>query len=392
MLDHPMVTHFWEEHGGREQEVLMRVLSRHLKALERQVIESVLIEKLAGNDKECLNLKSEWAGSKIPGLKVSNPRGLSCNKEGGEEEDQDNVLAQEIFREAVRRGSKRLKYNEENNEDNEDRYGEEEVIHHIDEDKNLEDRVSPWVKRRRVSGRIGEGWDKISPEKEAGLKANGKSPEGRMKEGDRLMGTGGGKVKTFKDLVRRQESITKFVVAVERSVGESKENQDRSPLSTPVSVSVLSRIKRFERKEDSPRLSRTSRSIKKPKPGTKVQNIKKFFMSSKSPETKPSVDKKTLENKTLENRIKRPLWPGTHSKPRVASTSRPPEEPSPQVGGKGGRVRRKVSTGPSRSLEGWLRTGSFTGGLSSRSSEGWSKEGGLEPREEQEDRQDSEDQ
>ena len=93
----------------------MRVLSRHLKALERQVVESVLIEKLAGNHKECLNLKSEWAGSKIPGLKVSNPRGLSCNKEGGEEEDQDNVLAQEIFREAVRRGSKRLKYNEKNN-------------------------------------------------------------------------------------------------------------------------------------------------------------------------------------------------------------------------------------------------------------------------------------
>ena len=42
--------------------------------------ESVLIERLAENSKECLNLKSEWAGSKIPGLKVSNPKGLISNK------------------------------------------------------------------------------------------------------------------------------------------------------------------------------------------------------------------------------------------------------------------------------------------------------------------------
>ena len=172
---------------------------------------------------------------------------------------------------------------------------------------------------------------------------------------------------------------------------ENKENQDRSPQTNTLSTPVSSRIKRFEKKEDSPRLSRTSRNIKKPKPGTKVQNIRKFFMSStKSPEAKPSVDRKTLENKT-KNKAKRPLWPGTPSKPRVASTSRPPEEPPPQVGGKCGRVRRKDSTGPSRSLEGWLRTGSFTGGLSLRPSEGWRKEGGLEPRGEQEGSQDSED-
>ena len=51
---------------------MMRVLSRHIKALERQVQESVLIEKLAEEEKECLNLKSEWAGTKIPGLKANN--------------------------------------------------------------------------------------------------------------------------------------------------------------------------------------------------------------------------------------------------------------------------------------------------------------------------------
>ena len=27
VLDHPMVQHFWEEHGGKQQEVMMRVLS-----------------------------------------------------------------------------------------------------------------------------------------------------------------------------------------------------------------------------------------------------------------------------------------------------------------------------------------------------------------------------
>ena len=44
MLDHPMVQHLREEHQGEEQEMIFRVLGRHLKALERQIKESVLIE------------------------------------------------------------------------------------------------------------------------------------------------------------------------------------------------------------------------------------------------------------------------------------------------------------------------------------------------------------
>ena len=73
VLDHPMVQHFWEEHGGQEQGIMIRVLSRHIKTLEHQVQESVLIEKLSEVEKECLNLKSEWAGSKISGPRVNNP-------------------------------------------------------------------------------------------------------------------------------------------------------------------------------------------------------------------------------------------------------------------------------------------------------------------------------
>ena len=67
--------------------VLMRVLGHHIKALERQVHESVLIEKLAEKEEECLNLKSEWAGTKIPGLRVSNPKGLIVKVDSREEAD-----------------------------------------------------------------------------------------------------------------------------------------------------------------------------------------------------------------------------------------------------------------------------------------------------------------
>ena len=53
-ISHPMVQHFWEEHGGRIQPVLMRVTSKHLVALERQVRESVNIEKCAKEEDSVL--------------------------------------------------------------------------------------------------------------------------------------------------------------------------------------------------------------------------------------------------------------------------------------------------------------------------------------------------
>ena len=77
-----------------------------MKALERQIEESVLIEKIVEVRAECLNLKSEWASSKIPGLSVSDPNGL-LNQSKGEVEESEGVKA---FKEAVRRGCKRLAY------------------------------------------------------------------------------------------------------------------------------------------------------------------------------------------------------------------------------------------------------------------------------------------
>ena len=62
LASHPLVIHFREEHGGRQQEVLMRILSRHISPLDRQVVEPLNILKASKTSEECLNLKSEWGG------------------------------------------------------------------------------------------------------------------------------------------------------------------------------------------------------------------------------------------------------------------------------------------------------------------------------------------
>ena len=110
MLDHPLVQNFWEEQGGVQQRIILCVLSRHIKILERQIEESVLIERTSEVEGECLNIKLEWAGSKIPGLRVNNPKGVDSNKEGGDNEEEDAEIgkARTVYREALRRGSMRL--------------------------------------------------------------------------------------------------------------------------------------------------------------------------------------------------------------------------------------------------------------------------------------------
>ena len=76
-LTHPMTLHFLEEHEGKQQEVILRIVNKFHTALARQVAESVLIEEVANKPEECLNLKSEWGGSKLPGVTVSKPKGTS---------------------------------------------------------------------------------------------------------------------------------------------------------------------------------------------------------------------------------------------------------------------------------------------------------------------------
>ena len=57
---------------------MVMIISKYKRALEKQVHESVVIEiaLATGGDKKCLNSKSQWEGSKIPGLKVLAPKGM----------------------------------------------------------------------------------------------------------------------------------------------------------------------------------------------------------------------------------------------------------------------------------------------------------------------------
>ena len=59
LATHPLNIHFQEEHEGRKQEIMFRVVSKHYSALERHVAESVLIEEISGSQETCLNLKNE---------------------------------------------------------------------------------------------------------------------------------------------------------------------------------------------------------------------------------------------------------------------------------------------------------------------------------------------
>ena len=55
----------------------MRVVSRHLTALDRQVEESVNILESGKVPEKSLNSKNEWGGAKIPSLLVSFPKGVA---------------------------------------------------------------------------------------------------------------------------------------------------------------------------------------------------------------------------------------------------------------------------------------------------------------------------
>lgn len=52
--------------------------------MDRQVKESLNLLKASKIPEECLNLKSEWGGSKLPGLQVSSPKGTGKMIEGRE--------------------------------------------------------------------------------------------------------------------------------------------------------------------------------------------------------------------------------------------------------------------------------------------------------------------
>ena len=74
--------HNEEIHQGNVQKVLMRTLVTPLTALERQVWESVSIDRLSTSPGSCLNMKSEWGLSQTPHLQAK------PNKPGNKPKDE----------------------------------------------------------------------------------------------------------------------------------------------------------------------------------------------------------------------------------------------------------------------------------------------------------------
>ena len=58
----------------------MRILSSHLTPMDRQIQESLNIIEESRKPGNCMNLKSEGAGAKIPGLAMHLPKGLAKDK------------------------------------------------------------------------------------------------------------------------------------------------------------------------------------------------------------------------------------------------------------------------------------------------------------------------
>ena len=84
----------------------MRVLSRHISPLDRQVQESLNIIKASKIPEESLNLKSEWGGSKLPDLQVSRPKGTNGPKQLETKSEEERSWRQERHRQ--RQGEKRV--------------------------------------------------------------------------------------------------------------------------------------------------------------------------------------------------------------------------------------------------------------------------------------------
>lgn len=67
---HPMVQNFQEIHRDQNQDILMQTIHLPRTALERQVWEAVMIDRLSTKPQQCLNLKTEWGQSKMHTLQT----------------------------------------------------------------------------------------------------------------------------------------------------------------------------------------------------------------------------------------------------------------------------------------------------------------------------------
>lgn len=116
IASHPVVVHYWEEHEGRKQDFIMRIISGHLTPLERQATESINIVEAENRPQEALNRKTEGGGAKIPGILVTHPKGIAKQQKDRTEMKEDaeeprNIIVEpQTYNSRNRRGIKRLKY------------------------------------------------------------------------------------------------------------------------------------------------------------------------------------------------------------------------------------------------------------------------------------------
>ena len=221
---HPLTIHFHEEHSGKVQETVFRIISKHYSALERQVMESVVIEEVAARKEECMNLKSEWAGSKLPGLAVTKPTGTSRKavKEEGDKRAREEEMETEEGEEGNREGSPGNGKEEEKKKD----------------EMKKEGTMNP-RKRQRVSEPQEIQETKICTFTEVVLKLKGHSwSPGNCKEGE-------------KSPLGRKKSREKQKEKGRRSPGNTPDpprTPTRKKMITHQGSSVKTKIKRLQRK------------------------------------------------------------------------------------------------------------------------------------------------
>ena len=149
----------------------------------------------------------------------------------------------------------------------------------------------------------------------------------------------------FKELEKKQISISRFVVALEKKVEEKQRPPAPEPKPKPPTP-VRTKVWRLEEISRSPGLSSSLVKVSKMrnKPGNKIQStIKKFLIAdTEAEDNSPS---------------KRPLWPGACGKPVLAKTSRPGKGTLALEGGKYAKVKKREGIGP-RPLDRWLLAGS----------------------------------
>ena len=108
---------------------------------------------------DCLNLKNEWAGSEIPGISVSRPKGIASTKA-----EVIGVDGSQVLQAAIKRGCKRIEYVGEDTpgQSEEGMEGIEGKIQEGRSGKEDEEAEPPLSKRQRNAG-LGDRWENVSP-------------------------------------------------------------------------------------------------------------------------------------------------------------------------------------------------------------------------------------